>query len=140
MNKSQVSISKRGRVPYQDKPGIMKEVTDEINYRPLPKDPVALQIEQEVEEFLRDLTLEFSFTNIFETLRRYEFKDRFGTKILPMRNRKSSEAHLKEIRDRIDQFLDRLLKTFGSRYKQKIEDSFRYYTQTTFDEENSPQT
>lgn len=108
-------------------------MVNEREPRPLPDDPVALQIEQEVEEFLRDLTLEFPFPEIFETLRRHEFKDRFGSKILPLPAKKISEDNLKEIKVRVTEFLERLSKTFGSRYKKQIESSFRYYTETTFE-------
>lgn len=106
-------------------------MSEDTDTRPLPSDPIELQIEQEIEEFLRDLTLEFPFPDIFETLRRHEFKDRFGEKILPLRNKKTSEDNLKEIQSRVDEFLHRLFSTFGKRYKDRIEGAFRYYTQTT---------
>ena len=101
--------------------------------RPTPSDPVELLIQQEIEEFLRDLTLEFPFPDIFETLRRYEFKDRFGAKIKPLPSKRASENQMKEIQARLNDFLDRLFQTFGNKYKSQIEEGLRYYTQTTVD-------
>lgn len=99
------------------------------------KDPFEERIEEEVEEFLRDLTLEFSFPEIFETLRRYEFKDRFGGKVIPLprREKKLIDSQLKSIESRIHGFLHQLQESFGDRYAPVIEKSFRYYTSTTMD-------
>lgn len=98
-------------------------------------DPQQLQIQQEVEEFLRDLTLEFPFPEIFEILRRHEFRDRFGNNVTPLPQKRFENEVLKEIEDRIDAFLENLREAFGMRYRSFIDDSFRYYTETTVDQE-----
>ncbi len=97
------------------------------------EDPFEERIQQEVEEFLRDLTLEFPFPEIFEILRRHEFRDRFGPKVMPLPQKRVELATLKEIHERIDQFLMSLKDTFGSKYSECIQKSFRYYTETTLD-------
>ena len=97
-------------------------------------DPLELQIQQEVEEFLRDLTLEYPFPEIFEILRRHEFRDRYGHNVLPLPQKRFCTITLKEINQRIDYFLDELREMFGERYTPFIEESFRYYTETTIDE------
>lgn len=96
-----------------------------------PEDPVGFQIQQEVEEFLRDLTLEYPFSEVFEILRRREFQDRFGSNVTPLPQKKFNYASMKEIEGRIQDFLEDLRRTFGRRYYETIEDSFRYYTVTT---------
>ncbi|MBN8554922.1 MAG: hypothetical protein J0L93_05705 [Deltaproteobacteria bacterium] len=96
-------------------------------------DPFQIRIQQEVEEFLRDLTLEYPFSEIFETLRRHEFKDRFGKNVTPMPQKRFSSEVLSEIDERISSFLVDLRKVFGSRYSAFIDDSFRYYTETTLE-------
>lgn len=97
------------------------------------QDPFEIRIEEEVEEFLRDLTLEYSFQEIFETLRRYEFRDRFGGKVIPLprQAKKVDDSQLKDIETRIGGFLDQLHEDFGDRYAPTIQKSFRYYTSTT---------
>jgi len=95
------------------------------------RDPFKVRIEQEVEEFLKDLTLEFPFSEIFEILRRYEFKDRFGPKVTPFPKKGLSPESLKEIDDRIQNFFGEMKKNFGSKYAEFIADSFKYYTGTT---------
>jgi hypothetical protein len=97
-------------------------------------DPVTLIVQQEVEEFLRDLTLEYPFPEIFEILRRHEFKDRFGKNVTPLPPKKFSSNSLKEIHERILSFLAHLHKTFGPKYRDLILESFRYYTETTLEE------
>jgi len=94
-------------------------------------DDVLLRIQQEVEEFLKDLTLEFPFSEIFEILRRYEFKDRYGSKVSPMPKKGLSSDGLTAIDQRIRTFFEQLKKEFGSKYVGFIEESFRVYTQTT---------
>lgn len=96
-------------------------------------DAQQLQIQQEVEEFLRDLTLEYPFPEIFEILRRHEFKDRYGHNVMPLPQKRFDNDVLKEIQDRIDAFLGNLSQAFGLRYRAFIADSFRYYTETTLD-------
>ena len=96
-------------------------------------DAFQMRIQQEVEEFLRDLTLEYPFPEIFEILRRHEFKDRFGTNVTPLPQKRFSPEVLKEIRERIDIFLVDLKKVFGSKYSKFITESFRYYTETTLE-------
>lgn len=96
-------------------------------------DPQQLQIQQEVEEFLRDLTLEFPFSEIFEILRRHEFRDRYGHNVTPLPQKRFDNDVLKEIQDRIEAFLSNLVQCFGMRYTAFIDDSFRYYTETTID-------
>ena len=98
-------------------------------------DPAHMLIQQEVEEFLRDLTLEFPFPEIFEILRRHEFKGRFGKNVMPLPHKKFASDSLKEIESRITDFLLSLNKTFGSRYQEFIANSFRFYTETTVEEE-----
>lgn len=97
-------------------------------------DPIELKISQELEEFLRDLTLEFPFPEIFEVLRRHEMKDRFGGKIRAMPTKKLPEDQLKEIQERVAKFLDELKKTYGSRYRDKIEELFKTYTEKTMED------
>ncbi|MDB5038980.1 MAG: hypothetical protein JWQ35_2508 [Bacteriovoracaceae bacterium] len=101
-----------------------------------PADPVETLIQQEVEEFLRDLTLEYPFPEIFEILRRHEFKDRFGKNVTPLPQKKFAGDSLKEIQDRIGVFLTELQKTFGTKYHSIIDQSFRFYTETTVEEED----
>jgi hypothetical protein len=96
-------------------------------------DPFQIRIQQEVEEFLRDLTLEFPFPEIFEILRRHEFRDRFGANVTPFPQKKFDPDVLQEIGGRIELFLLDLRKVFGSRYAGFIDDSFRYYTETTLE-------
>jgi len=96
-------------------------------------DPIELQIQQEIEESLRDLVLEFPFHAVFDCLRRYEFQDRFGDRILPLPHRKSTAGDSKEIRARIDKMLAELHVQFGTKYSAQIQEAFRYYTQTTFE-------
>lgn len=98
------------------------------------KDPVELLIQQEVEEFLRDLTLEYPFPEIFEILRRHEFKERFGTNVTPFPQKKFSMESMKEIEGRITMFLRELRRTFGSPYFGFIEKSFKFYTETTLED------
>lgn len=98
-------------------------------------EPQQLQIQQEVEEFLRDLTLEFPFPEIFEILRRHEFKDRYGHNVTPLPQKRFDNDVLKEIQERIEAFLSNLVQAFGIRYTAFIADSFRYYTETTIDTE-----
>jgi hypothetical protein len=95
---------------------------------------IQLMIRQEVEEFLRDLTLEYPFPEIFEILRRHEFKDRFGRNVTPLPQKRFCAEALKEIEDRIGDFLTNLKKTFGPKFESTISDSFRFYTETTLDE------
>ncbi len=98
-------------------------------------DPFEIRIQEEVEEFLRDLTLEFPFPAIFETLRRCEFRDRFSGKILPFPKANAIKAsnQINDIDARIRIFLAQLRGEFGKNYHLAIEDSFRFYTQTTVD-------
>ncbi len=98
-------------------------------------DPFEIRIQEEVEEFLRDLTLEFPFPAIFETLRRCEFRDRFSGKILPFPKLNAIRAsdQIGDIDNRIRIFLAQLRSEFGKNYHLAIEDSFRFYTQTTID-------
>lgn len=101
-------------------------------------DPFQTRIQEELEEFLQDLALEKPFLHIFEALRRWDFQDRFGPKVVPLPKRKAlleteDSAELKELQERVDHFLIGLEKDFGSNYSQFIRDSFRYYTQTTKD-------
>jgi len=96
-------------------------------------DPIELQIQQEIEEFLRDLVLEFPFHAVFDCLRRYEIKERLGQNILPLPHRKSSGEDSKEIRTRIEAMLESLHSHFGSKYSNQIQEAFRYYTATTRD-------
>jgi len=96
-------------------------------------DPFEMRIQQEVEEFLRDLTLEYPFPEIFEILRRHEFKDRFGKNVTPLPQKRVSPEVLKEVHHRIDEFLVELRRVFGSRYSGFIAESFRYYTETTIE-------
>lgn len=98
-------------------------------------DPLQLQIQQEVEEFLRDLTLEFPFAEIFEILRRHEFRDRYGVNVTPLPHKRFNNDVMKEIQDRIGVFLSDLHMAFGKRYCAFIDDSFRYYTETTVDQD-----
>lgn len=98
------------------------------------KDPVEMLIQQEIEEFLRDLTLEYPFPEIFEILRRHEFKDRFGKNVTPLPQKKFETETMKEIHARILMFLRELQKTFGRKYHDFIDKSFRFYTETTVDE------
>lgn len=100
-------------------------------------DPIEVQIDQEVEEFLRDLTLEFPFQEIFETLRRQGFKDKFGKKVFPFPHKRISEDSVKEIEGRVQAFLGDLRKTFGARYLPKIEEAIGFYTEKTL--EGSPE-
>lgn len=103
------------------------------------KDPsqadIELIIRQEVEEFLRDLTLEYPFPEIFEILRRHEFRDRFGKNVTPLPQKRFQNDSLKEIQERIAKFLMDLRKNFGPKYKETIANSFRFYTETTLDDE-----
>ncbi len=99
-------------------------------------DPVQLIIEQEVEEFLRDLTLEFPFPEIFEILRQHEFKERFGKNVSPMPQKKFDRGSLSQIRERIDTFLKHLRGQFGLKYYDQIDKSFKFYTETTVDDES----
>ncbi len=98
-------------------------------------DPFEIRIQEEVEEFLRDLTLEFPFPIVFETLRRFEFRDRYGSKIVPFPKAearpKANSIH--EIDSRIRIFLTQLRNEFGKNYHNAVTDSFRFYTQTTID-------
>jgi hypothetical protein len=94
-------------------------------------DPIELQIDQEMEEFLRDLALEYPFHEIFESLRRHEFKDRFGSKISPLPQRRLAADTQKEIQSRVADFIVQLKTHFGSRYAERVDESFRFYTQTT---------
>jgi|GEM_PF-5989722 len=100
-------------------------------------DPFEVRIQEEVEEFLRDLTLEFPFEAIFETLRRFEFRGRYGPKVIPLprtiNSQISREQTLKDVHLEIDRFLKRLEDGFGEKYSHFIQDSFRYYTETTFE-------
>lgn len=98
-------------------------------------DPFEIRIQEEVEEFLRDLTLEYPFPSIFETLRRFEFKDRFGRNVVPFPKgeAKNSPERLRDIDVRIRVFLAQLRAQFGANYHAAINDSFRFYTQTTVD-------
>lgn len=104
-----------------------------IERPPEAEDPIELQIQQEIEEFLRDLVLEYPFHAVFDCLRKYEFQDRLGNKILPLPHRKSSGELAKEIRVRIETMLEGLHSHFGSKYSSHIKEAFRYYTQTTRD-------
>lgn len=97
-------------------------------------DPVELMIEQEVEEFLRDLTLEYPFPEIFETLRRHEFKDRFGVNVLPLPPRRFHAATLSEIQTRIADFKIKLKQVFGSKHDTSIHRSFKTFTRTTVED------
>ncbi len=110
-------------------------IDDPKNNRPPkggePFDPAAFRIQQEVEEFLRDLSLEFPFPDIFESLRRFEFKERFGGKIVPLPKSQSQSESIREIRERVDEFLAQLRKDYGKKYSDHIEASFRFYTQVT---------
>ena len=102
----------------------------------LTLDPFEIRIQEEVEEFLRDLTVEFPFPIVFETLRRFEYRDRFGSKILPFPKseaRKKGSDSIGEVDSRIRIFLAQLKSDFGSNYHLAIQDSFRFYTQTTVD-------
>jgi len=97
-------------------------------------DPVELKISQELEEFLKDLTLEFPFPEIFEVLRRHELKDRFGAKIRALPSKRLPESKLKEIDDRVSEYLKELKATYGPNYHGRIEELFKSYTQTTVEE------
>jgi hypothetical protein len=97
-------------------------------------DPFQMRIQEELEEFLQDLALEQPFINIFETLRRWDFQDRYGPKVIPLPKKNSKEtegAEVRELMDRVDHFLIDLEKNFGMDYSKFIRESFRYYTQTT---------
>jgi len=96
-------------------------------------DPCEMRIQEEVEEFLQDLTLEHPFHDIFECLRRWDFQDRFGPKVIPLprKVRPFTEEDLRDLSDRIEGFLGRLEDDFGGSYSGFIRDSFRFYTQTT---------
>jgi len=100
------------------------------------QDPIELQIEQEVEEFLRDLTLEFSFPEIFEALRRHGFRDFFGSKVSPFPRHKFDPNRVKDIEQRFEDFLGGLRHTFGARYSEKIIETVREYTRTTLENDN----
>lgn len=102
----------------------------------LDQDPFKERICDEVEEFLRDLTLEFPFEDIFESLRRFEYKNRYGPKVVPIpkiQNKAGSEPQTKDIRHRIGSFLNRLDEDFGQNYSDYIRQRFRYYTETTWE-------
>ena len=99
----------------------------------IKSDPFRVRIQDEIEEFLRDLTLEYPFTEIFWILRRHEFKGRFGEKVTPLPKKGVCNQALKEIDYRIDEFLETLREVFGKHYYDFIEESFRYYTATTCD-------
>lgn len=96
-------------------------------------DDLETRIQQEVEEFLRDLTLEFPFPEIFEILKRHEFKGRYGSNVTPIPQRKFSPEVMKEIHQRIDAFFGDLKKNFGSRHEPFIQQCFAYYTETTLE-------
>ena len=97
-------------------------------------DPCELRIQGEVEEFLRDLTLEYPFPEIFEILKRYEVKDRLGPNVTPLHQKKHSAEALKEIQGRVSGFQNDLRKTFGKNYVDFINETFRYYTSTTIED------
>ena len=99
---------------------------------PFAFDPVKIQIRQELEEFLRDLTLEFPFPEIFEILKRHEFRTRYGN-VLPLPNGQYSPLVLKEIHHRILEFLQELRHAFGRRYYSFIENCFQSFTETTLE-------
>lgn len=99
-----------------------------------PKDAFEVRIYEEVEEFLRDLTVEFPFPEIFETMRRHEFRDRFGSNVTPLPRKRCNTQEIKEIDERIGDFLTHLHLDFGENYKDFIQRSFRYYTETTVEE------
>lgn len=96
-------------------------------------DNIALIIHQEVEEFLRDLTLEYPFPIIFETLRRHGYRERFGAKITPLPDKKLPPESMRELNSRVQDFLGDLRRNFGSKYESQIQESFRFYTQTTLE-------
>lgn len=98
-------------------------------------DPREIEIQEEVEEFLRELTLEYPFPEVFESLRRYEYRDRYGTKVLPFPKKieVNKSIRVKDIEGKIRGFLRELKGSFGDRYTTFIDDSFRFYTQTTVD-------
>jgi len=100
-----------------------------------PQDPFEMLIQEEVEEFLRDLALEYPFQEVFETLRRFEFIERYGAKVIPLPKRTAlgNEAQLKDIKERINSFLGDLEEQFGPKYGPHIQNSFRFYTETTRD-------
>ncbi|TVQ81261.1 MAG: hypothetical protein EA369_00350 [Bradymonadales bacterium] len=112
---------------------IMKESSTQEKAAPL--DPFKQRIQEEVEEFLQDLTLSHPFQNIFESLRRWDFQDRFGPKVIPIPKKpghpKTEEEELRLLLDEIQNFLERLEQEFGLSYSQFIRDRFRYYTQNT---------
>lgn len=99
------------------------------------EDPIAFQIRQEVEEFLRDLTMEFPFPEIFEILRQHEFHARFGHKVSPFPSRKLQKEALAEIKIRIRDFLAQLEKAYGSRNADAIKRAMSFYTVTTVEDE-----
>lgn len=96
-------------------------------------DPFEERIEQEVEEFLKDLTLEFPFQEIFETLKRHEFKGRFGSKVMPFPERRVRSESLKDLKGRIQGFLERLELDYGQKYGPYIQETFRRYSATTLE-------
>jgi len=114
-----------------------KEIKEQTSGSPLFLDSYELRIQDEVEEFLQDLTLEFPFQEIFETLRRFEFYERYGNKVIPLPkvSAKSPTHEMKKIRNRILVFLDKLETDFGQKYAPLIQKSFHYYTETTRENE-----
>jgi len=97
-------------------------------------DPIVLQIHQEVEEFLRDLTLEYPFHEIFETLRRQGYEHRFGKKVFPFPRKKTSEDSLREVDQRLKSFLVDLKSTFGQKYAPEIDEAIRFFTDKTLED------
>lgn len=114
----------------------MKELDQHSNWEPYSealKDPFRLRIHEEVEEFLRDLTLEFPFQEIFECLRRYEFKHRHGAKVIPFPRKSSAKNMGKNLETTIDDFLKNLESEFGQKHSKSIQESFKYFTSTTYE-------
>lgn len=101
----------------------------------LQQDSFRSRIHDEVEEFLRDLTLEYAFQEIFDSLRRFEFKDRFGNKVVPLskKSRALKDSTEPGIDERIESFLMHLEDEFGEKYSLAIQESFRFFTATTFE-------
>lgn len=98
-------------------------------------DPFKERIHDEVEEFLRDLALEFPFPIIFELLRKHEFKDRFGSKVVPLPRKRGLEdsQDTKAVQNRMQNFIEDLEKSYGRHHRPTIDQSFKYFSSVTFD-------
>lgn len=114
----------------------MEEIANKSKLeKDLQQDSFRSRIHDEVEEFLQDLTLEYAFQEIFDSLRRFEFKDRFGNKVVPLPKKPLNLKKTAEpgIDERIESFLMHLEDEFGEKYSLAIQESFRFFTATTFE-------